>query len=158
MKQSSLYGKMEGYSQHMKEEGNSTFQTRLNSESLFPSVLLLLPSFSTTTAPFLQYCYCSLPSVLLLLPSFSAATAPFLQYCYCSLPSALLLLPCLSLYGKYSHSVIDVCVLGCHSYLDDLDRICSNDYVPTEQDVLRVRVPTTGINEYTFNIYSVKFR
>jgi GTPase SAR1 family protein len=43
-------------------------------------------------------------------------------------------------------------------YLDDLDRICSNDYVPTEQDVLRVRVPTTGINEYPFSINSVTFR
>lgn len=35
-------------------------------------------------------------------------------------------------------------------YLDDLDRLGAADYVPTEQDVLRVRIPTTGINEYLF--------
>lgn len=43
-------------------------------------------------------------------------------------------------------------------YLDGLDRICAEDYVPTEQDVLRVRVPTTGIIEYPFSIHSVIFR
>ena len=30
--------------------------------------------------------------------------------------------------------------------------------MPTEQDVLRVRVPTTGIIEYPFTIHSVIFR
>ena len=30
--------------------------------------------------------------------------------------------------------------------------------MPTEQDVLRVRVPTTGIIEYPFSIHSVIFR
>lgn len=44
------------------------------------------------------------------------------------------------------------------SYLDDLDRICGKDYVPTVQDVLRVRVPTTGIVEYLFPIQNVTFR
>ncbi len=44
------------------------------------------------------------------------------------------------------------------SYLDDLDRIRATDYVPTTQDVLRVRVPTTGINEYPFTIRNVVFR
>lgn len=44
------------------------------------------------------------------------------------------------------------------SYLDDLDRICGKDYVPTVQDVLRVRVPTTGIVEYLFPIQQVTFR
>ncbi|XP_051893526.1 guanine nucleotide-binding protein subunit alpha-11-like isoform X2 [Pristis pectinata] len=32
-------------------------------------------------------------------------------------------------------------------YLNDIDRIAASDYIPTDQDVLRVRVPTTGINE-----------
>ena len=45
-----------------------------------------------------------------------------------------------------------------HSYLDDLDRIFSPDYIPTTQDVLRVRIPTTGINEYPFVIRNVVFR
>ena len=44
------------------------------------------------------------------------------------------------------------------SYLDDLDRIEKPDYIPTEQDVLRVRVPTTGISEYPFDMDRVIFR
>lgn len=43
-------------------------------------------------------------------------------------------------------------------YLDDLSRLCANDYVPTTQDVLRVRVPTTGITEYPFTINKVVFK
>lgn len=46
----------------------------------------------------------------------------------------------------------------CYSYLDDLDRIFADDFIPTTQDVLRVRVPTTGINEYHFDIRNVIFR
>ena len=37
-------------------------------------------------------------------------------------------------------------------YLDDVDRISAEDYLPTEQDILRVRVQTTGIKEYTFSL------
>ena len=48
--------------------------------------------------------------------------------------------------------------IGLRSYLDGLDRISQEEYVPTEQDVLRVRVPTTGIIEYPFTIHSVIFR
>ena len=44
------------------------------------------------------------------------------------------------------------------SYLDDLDRVCTNGYCPSVQDVLRVRVPTTGINEYPFTIKNYVFR
>lgn len=40
------------------------------------------------------------------------------------------------------------CLLCC-SYLTDVDRIATSGYLPTQQDVLRVRVPTTGIIEYT---------
>ncbi|CAJ1070150.1 guanine nucleotide-binding protein subunit alpha-14-like [Xyrichtys novacula] len=43
-------------------------------------------------------------------------------------------------------------------YLDDLDRIASLSYVPTLQDILRVRVPTTGIIEYPFDLSKVVFR
>ncbi|XP_019621079.1 PREDICTED: guanine nucleotide-binding protein subunit alpha-11-like, partial [Branchiostoma belcheri] len=43
-------------------------------------------------------------------------------------------------------------------YLSDLDRIAQSDYLPTEQDVLRVRVPTTGIIEYPFDLDNVIFR
>uniref|UniRef100_A0ACB8ESA3 Uncharacterized protein n=1 Tax=Sphaerodactylus townsendi TaxID=933632 RepID=A0ACB8ESA3_9SAUR len=44
------------------------------------------------------------------------------------------------------------------SYLNDLDRIADSGYLPTQQDVLRVRVPTTGIIEYPFDLQSVIFR
>ncbi|KAM9475555.1 guanine nucleotide-binding protein subunit alpha-14 [Clarias gariepinus] len=43
-------------------------------------------------------------------------------------------------------------------YLSDLERIADPAYVPTEQDILRVRVPTTGIIEYPFDLDNVIFR
>lgn len=45
-----------------------------------------------------------------------------------------------------------------YSYLSDIDRIASTDYLPTQQDILRVRVPTTGIIEYPFDLDSIIFR
>ncbi|KAF3848604.1 hypothetical protein F7725_015101 [Dissostichus mawsoni] len=43
-------------------------------------------------------------------------------------------------------------------YLDEMDRISDASYLPTQQDVLRVRVPTTGIIEYPFDLEDVVFR
>ncbi|KAM8801246.1 guanine nucleotide-binding protein subunit alpha-14 [Rhynchonycteris naso] len=43
-------------------------------------------------------------------------------------------------------------------YLADIDRIATTSYVPTQQDVLRVRVPTTGIIEYPFDLENIIFR
>jgi len=43
-------------------------------------------------------------------------------------------------------------------YLDAVDRIAQPDYVPNIQDILRVRVPTTGIIEYPFDLDSIVFR
>jgi len=43
-------------------------------------------------------------------------------------------------------------------YLDDLTRIAAPNYLPTEQDILRARVPTTGIIEYPFDLDSIIFR
>ncbi|XP_043577246.1 guanine nucleotide-binding protein G(q) subunit alpha [Chiloscyllium plagiosum] len=43
-------------------------------------------------------------------------------------------------------------------YLSDLDRISDPAYLPTQQDVLRVRIPTTGIIEYPFDLQSIIFR
>ncbi|KAF0290234.1 Guanine nucleotide-binding protein G(q) subunit alpha [Amphibalanus amphitrite] len=43
-------------------------------------------------------------------------------------------------------------------YLTDLDRIAGRDYLPTQQDILRVRAPTTGIVEYPFDLDSIIFR
>ncbi|XP_026160838.1 guanine nucleotide-binding protein subunit alpha-11-like [Mastacembelus armatus] len=43
-------------------------------------------------------------------------------------------------------------------YMSNLDRISSPDYIPTEQDVLRVRFPTTGIHDYAFTIKTITLR
>jgi hypothetical protein len=43
-------------------------------------------------------------------------------------------------------------------YLDQLDRICAPDYLPTEQDILRTRVKTTGIVEVKFQRNETVFR
>ncbi|XP_007524874.1 guanine nucleotide-binding protein subunit alpha-11 [Erinaceus europaeus] len=43
-------------------------------------------------------------------------------------------------------------------YLTDVDRIATAGYLPTQQDVLRVRVPTTGIIEYPFDLENIIFR
>ncbi|KAI9520567.1 Guanine nucleotide-binding protein subunit alpha-11 [Dissostichus eleginoides] len=42
-------------------------------------------------------------------------------------------------------------------YLNALDRIATVGYMPTQQDVLRVRVPTTGIIEYPFDLENIIF-
>jgi len=42
-------------------------------------------------------------------------------------------------------------------YMEALDRLCNADYVPTEQDVLRTRVKTTGIIETTFEYKELNF-
>ena len=44
------------------------------------------------------------------------------------------------------------------SFLTDLERIEAEDYLPTEQDILRSRVPTTGIIEYPFDLDNIVFR
>jgi len=48
-------------------------------------------------------------------------------------------------------------VLSC-SFLDDLDRIGAKNYSPTEQDILRTRVKTTGIVEVHFNFKNLNFK
>ncbi|XP_014612963.1 PREDICTED: guanine nucleotide-binding protein G(q) subunit alpha isoform X4 [Polistes canadensis] len=43
-------------------------------------------------------------------------------------------------------------------YLMEIDRVAAPSYLPTEQDILRVRVPTTGIIEYPFDLEEIRFR
>jgi len=43
-------------------------------------------------------------------------------------------------------------------YVEAVERIAAPDYVPTEQDVLRARVKTTGIQEISFTTNDVSFR
>ena len=44
------------------------------------------------------------------------------------------------------------------SWMDEYDRIVEEDYLPTEQDILRSRVPTTGIIENVFELDGIIFR
>ena len=43
------------------------------------------------------------------------------------------------------------------SYLSSLERLGRPDYIPTEQDVLRTRVKTTGIVETHFSYKNLSF-
>ncbi|NWT37456.1 GNAI1 protein, partial [Chroicocephalus maculipennis] len=43
-------------------------------------------------------------------------------------------------------------------YLNDLDRIAQTSYIPTQQDVLRTRVKTTGIVETHFTFKDLHFK
>jgi len=46
---------------------------------------------------------------------------------------------------------------SCEYYLQDIDRILVDGFVPTEQDILRSRIQTTGIIETSFLIQGKKF-
>lgn len=43
-------------------------------------------------------------------------------------------------------------------YLNALDRIAQHNYIPTQQDVLRTRVKTTGIVEMHFSFKGLHFK
>ncbi|XP_040564707.1 guanine nucleotide-binding protein G(q) subunit alpha isoform X2 [Lepeophtheirus salmonis] len=43
-------------------------------------------------------------------------------------------------------------------FITDADRIADPEYLPSEQDILRSRVPTTGIIEYPFDLDGIVFR
>lgn len=42
--------------------------------------------------------------------------------------------------------------------MNSFDRLSKSDYIPSQEDVLRVRIPTTGIVQITFPIKGVKFK
>ncbi|XP_075147627.1 guanine nucleotide-binding protein G(q) subunit alpha-like [Haematobia irritans] len=43
-------------------------------------------------------------------------------------------------------------------YLENIDRIAAASYLPSNNDILHVRIPTTGIVEYTLKFKKVQFR
>ena len=51
-----------------------------------------------------------------------------------------------------------ICVSNPSSFLDDLERLGQRDYMPTEQDILRTRVKTTGIVEVHFHFKNLNFK
>jgi hypothetical protein len=58
--------------------------------------------------------------------------------------------------AEYFNAVLIKCFL--FSFLDDLDRLGAKDYQPTEQDILRTRVKTTGIVEVHFSFKNLNFK
>jgi hypothetical protein len=44
------------------------------------------------------------------------------------------------------------------SFLESIDRIAAPGYLPTEQDVVRVRIATTGIIKYSFDLENIMFQ
>ncbi|TWW62151.1 Guanine nucleotide-binding protein G(i) subunit alpha-2 [Takifugu flavidus] len=61
-------------------------------------------------------------------------------------------------YTKRMKESSNVCVPPPRSYLNDLERIAKSDYIPTQQDVLRTRVKTTGIVETHFTFKDLHFK
>ena len=57
-----------------------------------------------------------------------------------------------------SNSLCFLPLLYIFSFLDCLDRLGQPNYMPTEQDILRTRVKTTGIVEVHFNFKKLNFR
>ena len=53
---------------------------------------------------------------------------------------------------------ISLLFLYIFSFLDNLERLGQPNYMPTEQDILRTRVKTTGIVEVHFNFKKLNFR
>ena len=52
-------------------------------------------------------------------------------------------------------SVLTMCTF---SYFDAVDRLVAQNYMPTDQDILRSRVKTTGISETTFKVGDLTYR
>jgi hypothetical protein len=50
----------------------------------------------------------------------------------------------------YCNSISEHFPFVLRSFLDDLDRIARRDYEPTDEDVVRARLRTTGVQEYRF--------
>ncbi|KAK1900948.1 Guanine nucleotide-binding protein G(i) subunit alpha-2 [Dissostichus eleginoides] len=58
----------------------------------------------------------------------------------------------------WGDSGIQSCFKRSRDYLNDLERIAKADYIPTQQDVLRTRVKTTGIVETHFTFKELHFK
>lgn len=66
-----------------------------------------------------------------------------------------------SWFRRFLMAVLTISILSLvyfFSYLNDLDRIAQPNYIPTQQDVLRTRVKTTGIVETHFTFKDLHFK
>ncbi len=60
--------------------------------------------------------------------------------------------------NHFEHSALQRVSCFVCSFLDDLDRLGTSNYQPTEQDILRTRVKTTGIVEVHFTFKNLNFK
>ena len=51
-----------------------------------------------------------------------------------------------------------ILLLTLSSFFDDIDRLYSSSYLPTDQDILRTRLRTTGISETVFDLGNLTYR
>lgn len=51
-----------------------------------------------------------------------------------------------------------VLLLTFHSYFSDIERLFAKDFLPTDQDILRARLRTTGITETIFDTGNLTYR
>eukprot|EP01108_Squamamoeba_japonica_P000525 TRINITY_DN1173_c0_g1_i1.p2 TRINITY_DN1173_c0_g1~~TRINITY_DN1173_c0_g1_i1.p2 ORF type:complete len:347 (-),score=143.72 TRINITY_DN1173_c0_g1_i1:44-1084(-) len=58
-------------------------------------------------------------------------------------------------FGRYSEFQLSD---SAKYYMDSVARLAEADYVPSDEDILRVRAKTTGITELVFTVDSTKFR
>lgn len=56
---------------------------------------------------------------------------------------------------EYHGKTLQECIF---SFLERMDVVRAPDYMPTEQDILRCRVMTTGIFETRFEVDKVRFQ
>jgi guanine nucleotide-binding protein subunit alpha len=45
-----------------------------------------------------------------------------------------------------------------HSFFNDIERLFDKNYLPTNQDILRTRLRTTGISETLFDLGNLTYR
>ena len=53
---------------------------------------------------------------------------------------------------------VNVVLTLCGSFLENLSRLAARDYTPSQDDVLRTRVKTTGIVEINFSHKGLLFK
>ncbi len=63
-----------------------------------------------------------------------------------------------TLYGRKSEDYSEFHFFISSSFLDDIDRISAQNFTPTDDDILRVRIPTTGIVHEDFQFAHVQLR
>ena len=51
---------------------------------------------------------------------------------------------------SFSHVIVTTLITMPYSFLDDIQRVAARGYVPSEEDVVRARLRTMGVQEHRF--------